>query len=182
MSASAEMPYFIRPSQNLAPEAKTAAYEEAIAAIRANLMGESNALLKMVTINCLLKTYLPYYYWTGFYLVRDGKLSVGPYQGTLGCLHITFNRGVCGKAAREQRTQLVTDTHALSEGSEHITCDPNSCSEIVVPVFDQHQKLIAVYDVDSSEKASFDNIDQHYLEGLLAEHFSTGELDWRLVS
>ena len=171
MSASAEMPYFIKPSVNLSPEEKHEAYRAAAQAIDANLQGETDPTLKMVTINCLLKTFLPYYYWVGFYLVRDGRLSVGPYQGTLGCLHIDFGRGVCGKAASTRETQLVPDTHALAQGTEHIACDPNSQSEIVVPVFNAADELIAVFDVDSTLKGSFDEVDQQYLEEMLLRHF-----------
>lgn len=172
MSASADMPYFIKPSINMPKEAKKEAYELALNGIQANLEGEDDPILKMVTINCLLKTYLTYYYWVGFYLVKDGKLSVGPYQGTLGCLHIDFNRGVCGRAAREQKTQLIPDVHALDQGKDHIACDPNSQSEIVVPVFNPQGALIAVFDVDSSIKNSFDEMDQFYLEKLLKQQFS----------
>jgi L-methionine (R)-S-oxide reductase len=177
MSASAEMPYFIKPSLNLDAEAKKAAYEQAVVAIDANLEGETDRVLKMATINSVLKTYLPYYYWAGFYVVRNGRLSVGPYQGTLGCLHIEFGRGVCGKAAREQKTQLVGDVHALAQGSEHIACDPNSASEIVVPVFDSKAELIAVYDVDSTQINSFDALDQFYLERIMERHFQQEALD-----
>lgn len=172
MSASAEMPYFARPSINMSEAAKKEAYELALRGIRANLEGEENMILKMATINCLLKTYLTYYYWVGFYIVGNGRLSVGPYQGTLGCLHIDFNRGVCGRAARERKTQIVSDVHALAQGTDHIACDPNSQSEIVIPVFDHQQQLIAVFDVDSSVQNSFDKIDQYYLEKLLKEQFS----------
>lgn len=171
MSASAQMPYFIKPSVNLSSEDKHTAYREAITAIDANLAGETSAMVKMVTINCLLKTYLPYFYWTGFYLVQDCRLVVGPYQGTLGCLYIDFGRGVCGKAARERKTQLVPNTHALAQGSEHIACDPNSLSEIVVPVFNVQEELIAVFDVDSTLEGSFDVVDQRYLEQIM-EWFS----------
>lgn len=171
MSASQEMPYFINPSINLDSVKKKAAYEQAMLGIDANLMGESNLILKMSTINCILKTYLPYFYWVGFYMVNDGKLSVGPYQGTLGCLHIDFSKGVCGRAAREQKTQLVKDVHALEQGTAHIACDPNSQSEIVVPVFDKEKNLIAVFDVDSTVKDSFDHIDQEFLEAILEKHF-----------
>lgn len=172
MSASAEMPYFAKPSVNLSPTEKKAAYERALSAVRANLEGESNTILKMATINCILRSELPYYYWVGFYLVSGPeRLSVGPYQGTLGCLHIDFARGVCGKAARERVTQVVADTHALQLGSEHIACDPNSRSEIVAPVLDKDGNLIAVFDVDSTRKGSFDDIDQAYLELILAEQF-----------
>ena len=172
MSATAEMPYFIRPSLPLAGTDKRRAYEQAEQAIDVNLEGEDNLILKMATINCLLKTFLPYYYWVGFYLVNNGRLTVGPYQGTLGCLHIDFSKGVCGKAARTRETQVVADTHALAQGTEHIACDPNSRSEIVVPVFDKDDNLIAVFDVDSSIGGSFDEVDQEFLERILRRHFA----------
>ena len=174
MSATAQMPYFIKPSQNLDKAAKKAAYEEALFAIQANLEGIDNPITKMATINCILKTYLPYYYWVGFYMVENGRLVVGPYQGTLGCIYIDFSRGVCGKAARERKTQLVKDVHALEQGKDHIACDPNSASEIVVPVFNPAQELIAVFDVDSTLAASFDELDQQYLEQLMQQHFAQG--------
>ncbi len=173
MSASAEMPYFVKPSVNMPPESKKEAYERAEQTIAANLEEESDPILKMATINCLLKTELSYYYWVGFYLVSGPeRLSVGPYQGTLGCLHIDFARGVCGKAAREARTQIVPDTHALDQGTEHIACDPNSKSEIVVPVFKENGDLLGVFDVDSTEKHSFDALDQEFLERILQKHFA----------
>lgn len=172
MSASAEMPYFIKPSVNLSQAEKRQAYEQAVMAIEANLEGEESIILKMATINCLLKTYLPYYYWVGFYLVSGPeRLSVGPYQGTLGCLHIDFSKGVCGKAARERKTQVVPDTHALAQGSEHIACDPNSRSEIVVPVFNPEGELIAVFDVDSTLEGSFDETDRLFLERIMQQAF-----------
>ncbi len=172
MSASATMPYFIKPSVQLSRQEKKAAYEEAIAGIEANLIGIDNPVTKMATINALLKTYLPYYYWVGFYLVENGRLVVGPYQGTLGCIFIDFSRGVCGKAAREQKTQIVGDVHALDQSKDHIACDPNSASEIVVPVFNDKKELIAVFDVDSTLPKSFDEIDQQYLEALIQKHFA----------
>jgi len=171
MSASAEMPYFIKPSISLNEEEKTKAYEQAIQAIDANLVDQQNPVLKMATINCILKTYLPYYYWVGFYEVKGGRLEVGPYQGTLGCLYIDFGRGVCGNVAVSLQTQIVQDCHALEQGSAHIACDPNSQSEIVVPVFNKDKDLIAVFDVDSTLKASFDRVDQKYLEEILQKHF-----------
>jgi GAF domain-containing protein len=171
MSASATMPYFIRPSINMDRAAKTAAYLAAVEELDALLTGETDPILKMASINSVLKSHLTYYYWVGFYLVRDGRLSVGPYQGTLGCLHIDFERGVCGKAASERKTQLVSDVHALAQGTAHIACDPNSQSEIVVPVIDQQGNLLGVFDVDSSELASFDDIDQQFLEQILQKHF-----------
>lgn len=161
------MPSFVKPSINLPKGEKEVALKNACDAIIVSLEGETDLILKMATINCLLKNYLPYAYWVGFYIYKDGQLSVGPYQGTLGCLHIELDRGVCGKAAQEQKTQIVEDVHSLEQGTAHIACDPNSASEIVLPVFDGNQKLIAVLDIDSTLTASFDELDQYYLERML---------------
>jgi len=125
----------------------------------------------MATINCILKENLPYYFWTGFYLVNNGELIVGPYQGTLGCLHIAFGKGVCGTAAKTQKTQIVPDVNKFPG---HIACDSRSKSEIVVPVLNKNKKLIAVFDVDSTKLKSFDEIDKKYLEEILSEHFEKG--------
>lgn len=121
----------------------------------------------MATINCILKDNFPYYFWTGFYLVENGELIVGPYQGTLGCLHIKFGRGVCGTSAASRKTVVVPDVHKFPG---HIACDSRSNSEIVVPVF-AGKKLIAVFDVDSVSKNSFNVADQKYLESLFSEFF-----------
>ena len=177
MHASAEMPHFIKPSKNLHKEEKVSAYIAAHQAILATLGGEEDELVKMVTINCLLKTYLPYYYWVGFYLVRGtDQLVVGPYQGTLGCLYIPFGRGVCGTVAKTGKAKIVTDAHALEQGTEHIACDPNSRSEIVLPVYRKDGSLLGVLDVDSSQESSFDEVDQQALEELLFAVFGGGNL------
>ena len=173
MAATAEMPYFIKPSVRLGAAEKERAYEEAERAIVLTLGEERDRTIKMVTINCLLKTYLPYYYWVGFYLNRgDETLSVGPYQGTLGCLYIKFGRGVCGTVAATGTTKIVRDTHALEPGREHIACDPNSRSEIVVPVHAADGSLLGVFDVDSTVVDSFDKTDRKYLERLLNRIFA----------
>ena len=148
-------------------------YQQAISEINAILSGETNMILKMATINCILKTNFPDFFWVGFYCVNEDKLIVGPYQGTLGCLHISFERGVCGRAARLQETQIVADVHA---DSQHIACDSRTNSEIVVPVFNPSGKLIAVFDVDSTEVASFDDVDKQYLEQIITQHFKESEL------
>ncbi len=156
-------------SINLSAVEKKTAYEQAIRQIDAILEGETHQILKMATINCILREALPYYFWTGFYLVHNGELIVGPYQGTLGCLHISFDRGVCGAAAKTRKTQIVPDVHAFPG---HIACDSKSRSEIVIPVVNNAKELIAVFDVDSTEKESFDEIDKKYLEQILKKHFA----------
>ncbi len=145
---------------------KTATYEQVIQEIEATLEGETDLLAAMVTVVSLLHQAFDSYFWSGFYRrVGPDRLLVGPYQGTLGCLHISFDRGVCGACARGQQTIIVPDVHQFPG---HIACDPNSKSEIVVPVFDKAGALIAVFDVDSDQYDAFDEIDQRYLEQILS--------------
>lgn len=152
---------------------KHQAYQQAAQEIDAILQGETNMILKMATINCVLKEHLPYYFWVGFYCVNNGALMVGPYQGTLGCLHIPYSKGVCGRAARTEQVQIVQNVH---DDPEHVACDSRTNSEIVLPVWDNDGKLIAVFDIDSTELASFDEIDQSYLEKILDIHFQKNQL------
>lgn len=154
--------------KNLDAKQKERTYKKAVRELNSLLKNETHPVLKMATINCILKDNLPYYFWTGFYLVHNGELIVGPYQGTLGCLHIAFGKGVCGTAAKTKKTQIVPDVHKFPG---HIACDSQSQSEIVVPVFDRDKNLIAVFDVDSTEKNSFDETDKKYLERLFKSHF-----------
>lgn len=155
---------------------KAAQYRDAIQAIDAMLENEHFAISKMAGINSLLKQHFPAFYWVGFYLVHREALIVGPYIGTPGCIHISFNRGVCGKAARTRQTQIVADVHALEQGTEHIACDPATRSEIVVPVFNHQQQLIAVLDIDSTDFNSFDAEDAAHLEAMLKRHFTEDTL------
>jgi len=85
-------------------------------------------------------------------------------------LHIDFGKGVCGVAAQTGETQVVPDVHAFPG---HIACDSASNSEIVVPVFDSQGQLVAVFDVDSVDLASFDKVDQVWLEKILGQFFTT---------
>lgn len=170
--ASSTMPYFIKASKALSASDKKIAYEQASKELDALLANETDVIMIMASINCILKTHLPYFYWVGFYCKNNSSLIVGPYQGTLGCLHIEFKKGVCGSVAENKVTKIVDEVHKLVQGDQHIACDPNSQSEIVLPVFNKDKKLIAVFDVDSSLTHSFDDIDKSYLEKILSDHFS----------
>lgn len=154
------------------PADKAERYAEIEAEILAVLDGETNVTARMATVASMLADGFPAFFWTGFYVVdpqRDRELVVGPYQGTLGCLRIPFGRGVCGAAAQTLRTQVVEDVHAFPG---HIACDSRSASEIVVPVLDASGALIAVLDVDATEKAAFDAVDARALEQLMAKVFA----------
>lgn len=96
--------YFIKFFVNFDWVVKMEVYEQALMAIQVNLEGEMDIIFKMVIINCLFKIYLLYYYWVGFY-VKSGEcqLLVGLYQGILGCLYISYDKGVCGRVAWEEK-------------------------------------------------------------------------------
>jgi GAF domain-containing protein len=146
--------------------AKRDAYAELEGHVDAVLAGIDDPIAAMATMSALLHHGFGHL-WTGFYRVvePDRLLRVGPYQGTLGCLEIAFGKGVCGTAAAERRTVIVTDVHAFPG---HITCDARSASEIVVPVLDAEGELVAVLDIDSERPGAFDEDDRAGLERLVA--------------
>ena len=141
-------------------------YRRSSSEIKAVLTDCTDRISIMASIASILKTNFPYYFWVGFYVFKKGKLVVGPYQGSLGCLEIPPDSGVCGAAASSLKTIIVDDVHAFPG---HIACDPCSQSEIVVPVVDKHGRLLAVFDVDSASKNAFDEVDQSFLEQILSE-------------
>jgi len=146
-------------------ETKEAIYRRVKGEVEAVLEGENDRIAAMATIACLLHQAFDTYHWTGFYrLVAPRELLVGPYQGTLGCLRVPFDQGVCGAAARSRQTVIVPDVHQFPG---HIACDTRSRSEIVVPVFDGRGELIAVLDVDSDQLATFDEVDHKWLEKIV---------------
>ena len=156
------------------PAEKAERYATVAEEIASVLDGEPNLTARMATVASMLAASFDTFFWTGFYVVAPDKadeLVVGPYQGTLGCLRIAFGRGVCGTAAATRRTQIVEDVHAFPG---HIACDSRSASEIVVPVLDGEGRLMAVFDVDATEKAAFDADDQVALERLMAKVFGQG--------
>ena len=154
-----------------AASAKAAAYEELLGELAAVLEGLDDPVAVMATAACLVHAKVEAASWTGFYrVVAPELLRVGPYQGPLGCLEIPFERGVCGAAARERKSQLVPDVDAFPG---HIACDAAARSEVVVPVLDRRGGLAAVLDLDSHQPAAFDEEDRAGLEAvarLLARH------------
>lgn len=154
--------------------AKAARYDEVRDRIAALLDGETDTIAALCTVVAELHHAFEAFHWTGFYRVAaPEQLVIGPYQGGHGCLRIAFDRGVCGAAARTQRTVVVPDVQAFPG---HIACSSSTRSEIVVPVVNDG-RLLAVLDVDSDHPAAFDDLDQTRLESLcraLGERFSDG--------
>ena len=111
--------------------------------------------------------------WVGFCQVAaPGVLKLGPYRGGHGCLMITFDKGICAAAARNQQTQIVDDVHQFYG---HIACTAATQSELVIPVFDKGQNLVAVLDIDSNQPAFFGRQLATQLETLLAKLFGPDE-------
>jgi L-methionine (R)-S-oxide reductase len=145
------------------PRAK--AYEQLQSLIDVILHGVDDPVAEMATVATMVHHAFGHL-WTGFYRVVDAHtLRVGPYQGSLGCLEISFGKGVCGTAAAERRTVIVDD---VSRFPGHITCDGRSRSEIVVPVFGPSGDLMAVFDIDSEHPASFSRPDELGLERIVS--------------
>jgi L-methionine (R)-S-oxide reductase len=131
-----------------------------------DLISDCNDLQsKMATVNAVLHHKMEGFFWTGFYLHKDGNLLVGPYQGPLACIKLTPNKGVCWAAVNSGKSIIVPDVH-LFEG--HIACDSRSKSEIAIPLSDKSGKVIAVLDIDSNRLANFDESDREELEKIMS--------------
>lgn len=154
----------------LMPEpARVARLRAAVPQILAALEGETDEVAIQATLACLLWEAMPQANWCGFYRrVADRMLAVGPYQGGMGCLRISFERGVCGACARTGATQLVPDVHAFPG---HIACDDATRSELVIPIT-VAGRLGAVLDLDSPHADGFSEAEAHILEKLMIRAFS----------
>lgn len=142
-------------------------YQQTRQHIRGLTTGESDEIAVMATVAAELRHAFPQFHWVGFYrVVKPGLLKVGPYQGGHGCLAIPFERGVCGRCAREKATQVVAD---VSQVPYHIACASTTRSEIVVPLLDARGEVRAVLDIDSDLPGAFDQVDRAALEALAAD-------------
>ena len=119
---------------------------------------------RMATICALLHHKMPHFFWTGFYLLKEDHLVVGPYQGPVACAVLPGPEGVCWEGLRREETILVPDVHAFTG---HVACDERSRSEIVVPVRDAQGAVIGVLDVDSDRPDAFTDVDRVGLERIV---------------
>lgn len=145
-------------------EPRRETYRRILTEVDALLQALEDPVAAMASAASVVHSHLPYSSWTGFYrVVAPDLLRIGPYQGPVGCLEIPFNRGVCGAAARERRSQLVPDVHAFPG---HVACDAAARSEVVVPVVAPDGELVAVLDLDSHQPAAFTAEDVAGLEAI----------------
>lgn len=144
-------------------------YDELATTLRSLCEGEADTVALMATLACEVHHAHPMSDWTGFYRVTAPELlKIGPYQGGHGCLVIPFSRGVCGAAARTGQVQIVPDVDAFPG---HIACASSTRSEIVLPVWNGHGKLLGVLDLDSDTPDAFTQVDADRLAAILAETF-----------
>ncbi len=125
----------------------------------------ADPIARMATISSLLHAKMPHFFWTGFYRLLEGHLVVGPYQGPLACALLPRGSGVCWQSIIDDATLIVPDVHAFAG---HVACDAHSQSEIVVPVRDKFDQIVAVLDVDSDQPDSFREADKIGLEKIVA--------------
>jgi len=144
-----------------ARERKEDRYHRIFLQLKELLQKSPNPIARMATIAAVLQHKMDGFFWTGFYLLEDGNLIVGPYQGPLACQVLEKNRGVCWAAINNQKTIVVPD---VNEFPGHIACDSRSRSEIVIPLRDNTDHITGVLDIDSNIPGRFDDTDAGNLE------------------
>ena len=135
-------------------------YIELNEALAAMIEDAPHLIANLANASALLYDRMEDLNWAGFYLEKEGRLLLGPFQGKPACVEIEWGKGVCGTAVAERKTQLVPDVHAFAG---HIACDSASNSEIVVPLF-KNGEVVGVLDIDSPLFARFDENDREGLE------------------
>lgn len=128
--------------------------------LSALLEGEDDIVANLSNASALLNQFLTDINWVGFYLMKNGELVLGPFQGLPACVRIPVGRGVCGTAVQKRETIVVEDVHQFPG---HIACDARSNSEIVIPLI-KNDEIIGVLDIDSPLKNRFTNDDKLGLE------------------
>ncbi len=131
--------------------------------IEALVAGEDDSVSVMANVSAAIHLEMGFF-WTGFYIVKGEELHLGPFQGSVACMHIPFGRGVCGTAWQRAETIVVPD---VEQFPGHIACSSLSRSEIVVPLFNTSREVVAVLDIDSRELNTFDDIDRYWLEQIV---------------
>lgn len=130
-------------------------YGEIIPQIASLVFNEMDLIANLANVAAVLKQTFGFF-WVGFYLVKDGQLVLGPFQGPIACTRISFDQGVCGRAYTTLSTVTVPN---VDEFPGHIACASEARSEIVVPIFDRNGACVAVLDVDSDKLNDFSTID-----------------------
>jgi GAF domain-containing protein len=138
-------------------------YKALLPQLKALLHGETDEVANLANTAAALREAFQFF-WVGFYLIKNGELVLGPFQGPVACTRIAFGRGVCGTAWKEEKTIVVPD---VAQFPGHIACNSRSKSEIVIPLL-KHGEIYGVLDIDSDRLGAFDEVDAKYLEEIAA--------------
>lgn len=143
---------------------KEGRYQRIYKQLEALLVKTDDHYARMSSIIAVLHHKMEYFFWTGFYFLKDGKLIVGQYQGPVACQELAKDTGVCWAGINQQKAIVVADVEKFPG---HIACDSRSKSEIVIPLKDNKGNIIGVLDVDSNEYNQFDEVDEKELTKIL---------------
>lgn len=143
---------------------KQGRYERIYTQLKELLVKTDDPSARMSSIIAVLHHKMDYFFWTGYYFLKNEKLIVGQYQGPVACQELAKNTGVCWAGINEQKAIIVPDVEKFPG---HIACDSRSKSEIVIPVKDIRGNIIGVLDVDSNEYNQFNEVDEEYLTKIL---------------
>jgi GAF domain-containing protein len=138
-------------------------YAEIIPQIKSLLEMETDLIANLANVTAVLREAFGFF-WVGFYLTKENQLVLGPFQGTLACTRIDFDKGVCGHCYTTRETVIVPN---VDEFPGHIVCSSASKSEIVLPIFDSHGKVFGVLDVDSDKPDDFSDVDADGLKEII---------------
>jgi L-methionine (R)-S-oxide reductase len=138
-------------------------YSELAKQLKSLLSKDENLITNLANFTAALKQTFEKISWVGFYLFDGEKLYLGPFQGKIACTSIKIGQGVCGTAAQKKDSIVVPDVNKFPG---HIFCDPDSKSEIVIPIF-LNNNLFGVLDIDSNSFNSFNEVDKKYLEEII---------------
>ncbi len=147
---------------NIIEGSKEEIYQSIIPQIKGLLEGETDEIANLANVAAALKEQFKWF-WVGFYLVKNGELVLGPFQGPVACTRIRKGRGVCGTSWEKAETLIVPDVEKFPG---HIACSSLSRSEIVVPLV-KNGEVRGVLDVDSELLDQFDETDKKYLEQIV---------------
>lgn len=134
---------------------KSIMYEQ----IKAISENEKDLIANLSNISACLNEHLKDINWVGFYLMKEGELVLGPFQGKVACIRIPIGKGVCGSAVKERKVLRIDDVHQFKG---HIACDGASNSEIVLPIY-KNDEVVAVLDIDSPLFNRFSSEDEKIL-------------------
>ena len=149
----------IKISQNLSKEE---IYIELVNQINL-LIKDERDLIANLSNTCSAINEVHNFLWTGFYIVKENELVLGPFQGPVACTRIGYGKGVCGKSWKEKKSIIVKDVNKFPG---HIACSSKSKSEIVIPIC-RGDNIYGILDVDDTRYGAFDEIDEKYLKKIV---------------